>query len=153
PLGATREILALIRGTGDVAARRNLVILPEGYTAAEGAKFAEHALEVAKILFDSRHQTPYDLLADSFNVFAAFDPSPEGGLTVGPPVRDDGFLYPVELERLTAGDLARLETKYGVSRLIELVGLPGPSSPATAAAARVDPVWTAGKMTFPMPPG
>jgi hypothetical protein len=151
PLATKREILSLIRGNGDIAARRNLVILAEGYTAAEGDKFAEHALKVANTLFDSRHHAPYDLLADSFNVWAAFEASPEGGLTLGPPVLPDGAIFPAEIDRLTAADLQRFESKYSVGRLVEFAGLPGPSSPATAAAARADPNWATLTMTFPPP--
>jgi len=79
-------IVQRIWGSGPVADRWNLLMLAEGFSSADAAVFDQWTLEITKRLFQSKAHSPYNLLRDSWNVWTAFEPSSERGITVGPTV-------------------------------------------------------------------
>src|SRR5579862_4654310 len=80
---AANPIVERIWGNGPLNDRWNMLILAEGFTAADQGVFDQWKLEVVKRLFQTKSHTPYNLLRDSWNVWAAFEASPERGITVG----------------------------------------------------------------------
>ena len=61
---------------GPMESAYDIVIVAEGYTAAEQQKFFEDALRLNSRLFS---HSPFDALAQRFNVRAVFVPSPQSG--------------------------------------------------------------------------
>jgi hypothetical protein len=70
--------------TGSSLRKRSLLLISEGFGAAERARFETMSRDLTAQLL--QHVPPYDLLRESFDVFSAFVPSPERGATLGPPV-------------------------------------------------------------------
>ena len=64
---------------GDPARKVDIVVLPEGYTAGERAKFEAAARDFAESIFSFE---PFKELRESFNVRAVWVPSEESGVTM-----------------------------------------------------------------------
>ena len=110
-----------------------MLFISEGFhdTADDRVKFNSIVTEaVDKLFSDSRH-SPYNLLADSFNVWKIFEPSSQKAVTFGPRVNDEdvnfggdlifvkGYTIPYENRIYPDGN-----DIYTVSDLIKIVGLP-----------------------------
>jgi hypothetical protein len=137
--------------------RRNVLILPEGFTAGERTKFLDLATLLVHRLQTREKTRPFDLLSHRINYFAAWVPSPDGGVSVlnelSPgrlTVSDQAVPYP----QPAGGGAWTLET------LIDEVGLPIPNTDlpgtplGTAALGRLHdwqtlygPQVTAGQVT------
>lgn len=77
-----------IYGSKKLTDRRNILLVPEGASGSEMARFkTDIAEKIARRLFRSESHSPFHLLRDSFNLWLATQPSPERGITVGPPIR------------------------------------------------------------------
>lgn len=64
---------------GNHAKRVDIVVLPEGYSADERAKFEEACQKFAEAMFT---YAPYDRLKEKFNIRAVWAPSEESGVTI-----------------------------------------------------------------------
>ncbi len=64
---------------GNHATRVDIVVLPEGYSAGERAKFEEACEKFAEAMFT---YAPYDRLKDKFNIRAVWAPSEDSGVTI-----------------------------------------------------------------------
>ncbi|HET8922523.1 MAG TPA: M64 family metallopeptidase [Candidatus Acidoferrum sp.] len=113
-------ILERLWGSGPHTERRNLLILAEGFTSADQAVFDQWKCEIQKRLFQSKSHSPYNLLTDSWNVWAAFEPSSERGISVGYPVtvpNTDGYVTPYNFKKPDPNGPRILQTKdsrYGL---------------------------------------
>ena len=127
-LTVKRPILKRIHGTGDYKNRRNMLILPEGFTATQSDKdlFDRVVQEIKHNFFDTNSHSPYDILKDSFNLWVAFEPCPEPGVTIRNPVASDGTQIPSG-----STDAGPCDNKIiTLEGLIEFVGLPDANAPA-----------------------
>lgn len=77
-----REIKRLFEGA--MLRKRSVLFVSEGFTAAEQPRFETTSRELAVQLF--QHTAPYDVMRESFDVYALFAPSAECGVTLGPPI-------------------------------------------------------------------
>ena len=123
----TRPILKRIHGTGNYKDRRNILILPEGFTASQSDKdlFERVVQEIKHNFFDTNTHSPYDILKDSFNLWVAFDSGAEPGVTIRNPVATDGT--PIPSGYTDAGPCDN--TIMSLEELIEFVGLPDANAP------------------------
>ncbi|MBI3014512.1 MAG: hypothetical protein HYY65_05500 [Candidatus Tectomicrobia bacterium] len=86
----TRSLVELVHGSGDVNERRNILFLSEGFGESDRSLFDNLVLLLTDRLFYSPGNSPFQHLKDRFNVWKAFDPSPERGISVGIPVSSTG---------------------------------------------------------------
>ncbi|HKE01074.1 MAG TPA: M64 family metallopeptidase, partial [Planctomycetota bacterium] len=77
PVSARGEVLP-IRESGPPATKVDLLVLADGYTAAERGKFEKDARRLLGVMFETE---PYRSRAADFNVRALFVPSPQSGLS------------------------------------------------------------------------
>lgn len=93
---SSRQLIELIHGTGDVADRRNLLFISDGFADTDNdRKLFHHMVEAVKNrLFQSPHHFPFKLLKDKFNVWKAFDPATESGISAALPVNATGTTVP-----------------------------------------------------------
>jgi hypothetical protein len=140
-----RPILNLRSGTGLLERGRNLLFVAEGYTAARESAFDEQVTRIINTLFLTKAQSPFAYLDGRFNIWSAFEPSPEPGVTIGPPVLEDGALFPAELPEFATPREVEVAGQYSVDTIVRVGGIPGPLSPSTLAQAKT--AW-AGMPTF-----
>jgi len=81
------QIVERIWGSGPTSDRRNLLILADGFAAADEPAFHRWKMEITKRLFQSKSHSPFNLLKNSWNVWSAFEASPESGITVASPIK------------------------------------------------------------------
>lgn len=77
PVSKRGEVLAL-SGGGPAATQVDLLVVAEGYTQAERAKFVADATKLSGILLDTE---PFKRHAQDFNVRGLFVPTPESGIS------------------------------------------------------------------------
>jgi hypothetical protein len=83
PAVTDRSILSRFH-TGTAARKKSILFVPDGYTAAQQAEFNTLALEIGRKLL--RTISPFRHLRESFDLYTAFVPSAEAGVTIGPPI-------------------------------------------------------------------
>lgn len=132
-----RSILQRIHGSGTYSDKKNILILPEGFASGDRPLFDQLVQQIKDELLVSSNYEPYHLLQDNFNVWTAFEESPESGVTPGMPVKSDG----TPITSFSAGDICSPGSEYNFQDLVRMVGLPDSSSPAFLAAARAQ--WDA----------
>jgi hypothetical protein len=127
--GKTRTTLGAVRpsNTANVSEMHNILFIPEGFrdSADDRTKFDEVVTKVVHDLFSKPRHAPFDLLARSFNVWKAYEPSKQYALTCGFRINDQdtgelskGFPIPY-------GDPLKTDrTEYTLELLIRRVGLP-----------------------------
>ncbi|HMJ46131.1 MAG TPA: hypothetical protein VK498_02315, partial [Ferruginibacter sp.] len=125
-LNTPRPIVEKISFKGYGPEKRNILFLAEGFTEDEKEKFRSVVRAIDKKMRNSPLHEPYKLLSNDYNTWMAFEPSTEGGLTIGPSLswREDptdqiSYLSPVyRNERpVNPADLTLFQ-------LVDLVGLP-----------------------------
>jgi hypothetical protein len=89
-LSTDRPVLERVTGSGNYTERKNILILPEGFTAADRALFDRLATQMVDNLLRNIAFSPYTHIRDSFIVWKAFLPSSEEGVTIENPVKSDG---------------------------------------------------------------
>ena len=80
-LTEARHVLERIHGAGPATDRRNLLFLAEGFPPDQRQLFRKLVTLIKDEFFASRINSPFDVLKDRFNVWMAFDPSSEEGVT------------------------------------------------------------------------
>ena len=117
---AANAIVEPVWSSGPLADRWNLLILAEGFGPGDKPAFDQWKLEIAKRLLQTKSHSPYNLLKDSWNVWAAFDPSSERGVSVAQSVtapNADGFSFDFDFSHPDANGPRILQTKdsrYGM---------------------------------------
>jgi hypothetical protein len=131
PLSRQRPILECIHGEPKlVDKRRNILVLAEGFAVGQKGLFRYLARVMVDRLFESGLNAPFHLLKDQFNVWVAFDPTSEAGITPGnivarsglgvaDSVIDGGLPLPPDLDLMPM-----LPDRYSLLTLISHVGLP-----------------------------
>jgi hypothetical protein len=140
-----RPILTL-RKIATAPSPRAILFLSEGFTSTQQAQFDAVVREAHTRLF--ANVEPYKTAVGAFEVYSAFVPSDEAGITIGPPAGPMTGQIRRGVPPSASPDLAaRLPlvipptpTEYGLSGLIAEVGLVGPTSPTTLANALT--TWT-----------
>ncbi len=77
PIGTRAEVLPLVEN-GPSATKVDLLILADGYTAAEKPKFVADATRLSNVLFATQ---PYQRHKADFNVRLVFAPTPQSGIS------------------------------------------------------------------------
>lgn len=136
-----RPILERIHGTAPIREARNILILAEGYTAAEEADFRQRAHEATARLLSAPSHSPFGHVQGAINVWVGFEPSKERGITVGPSVTADGTPIPS-----TRGPdfKPNAAANYTLWQLVQRVGLPTAGSltdPNLANLAAARQTW------------
>ena len=136
-----RPILERIHGTAPIREARNILILAEGYTTAEEANFRKRAQEATARLLSAPSHSPFGHLQGAINVWVAFEPSKERGITVGPSVTADGTAIPS-----TKGPDFKpsVASNFTLWQLVERVGLPTAAllaDPSLANLAAAQQTW------------
>lgn len=80
----TDRPILMARWTGSALRKKSIVLVSEGFTAAEQKRFDDIAFQLAERI--AIGPSPYFLLRDSLDIYSAFIASPEQGITIGPPV-------------------------------------------------------------------
>jgi len=127
-----------IAGPGFAAIGRdglhNVLILPDGFVddpqGSDRAAFERYARQLVTLLTTDERTRPFDVLADKFNYFTAWVPSPQAGISTMSeqrtviPVDDNVRGRDVELpERF---DVDTPPNEFTIEQLIWAVGLPSP---------------------------
>lgn len=133
PLTKKREILKRIHVAGNYSKKRNILILSEGFLATQEAFFIKIATKLKNNLFKTNSHVPYNKLKDDFNVWVAFDSSPEAGVSIASPITKKGIPVPYERSHPCDPDRANY---YSLKKLISIVGLPRSGSPTNLNTAR-----------------
>lgn len=130
----TRPILKRIHGGGNFKDKRNILFLSEGFINSQQDKdlFDRVVQEITNHMFDTPLHSPYDMLKDKFNVWVAFEPSNESGLTILNPINNEGTIIP---SGHPGKDLCS-DATISLESLIEFVGLPDANSPGTLVSAK-----------------
>ena len=81
-----KPILKCIAGSADVNNRENILFIAEGFKANQENVFNALAHNLSHRLLNGKDNSPFNLLKDRFNIWVAFEPSPEEGATVSRPV-------------------------------------------------------------------
>jgi hypothetical protein len=130
--GRTRDELDVVRvhNLTNPADAHNMVFIGEGFRtdAADRTQFDEIVTKTVEELFSKPRHQPYGLLDKSFNVWKAYQPSAQHGLTCAFNVNDTAAPgagvpprgYPIPYNRNPKEDA----TKYTVETLVRRVGLP-----------------------------
>jgi hypothetical protein len=146
--GAAKPILELISGNGDFKKRRNILFLAEGFSASHKPLFKRIATLLKELLFNSQLNSPFNLLKESFNLWTAFDPSPEEGASGGALTVKASDIVAGESEHL--GVLipfiflqAKDPNHYSVPQLIIRAGLPDRYHPLPTSRAQAKAAWVA----------
>jgi len=87
PLSTPKPILRCISGSAQVEGRENILFIAEGFIANQKDIFEALAHKVSNQLFTNRGNSPYNLLKDKFNVWIAFEPSPQEGASIMRPIK------------------------------------------------------------------
>jgi len=105
----------------------NILFIGEGFRsgADERAKFDKVVAEVVEEMFSKPRHSPYPLLEGSFNIWKAYEPSVQHGVTCGFRINDEEASvlpngYPIPLESQVSSD----QNIYPVEQLVKIVGLP-----------------------------
>jgi hypothetical protein len=120
--------------------------LPEGFTTTQKVLFNRIARVMVDQLFDSNLHSPFNLLKDRINVWTAFDPSMEEGITPGSIVSKD---LPLTLTRKSKPGYAihaanvspNTQGNPNLQQLIRTVGLPDSYFPIPTDAAGAKAAW------------
>ena len=138
PAWSTPVRLNRIAGPGFAAIGRdglhNVLILPDGFVddpqGSDRAAFERYARQLVTLLTTDERTRPFDVLADKFNYFTAWVPSPQAGISTMSeqrtviPVDDNVRGRDVELpERF---DVDTPPNEFTIEQLIWAVGLPSP---------------------------
>jgi len=121
PLNTPKPILRCISGSAQVENRENLLFIAEGFTASQKDIFETLVHQVSDQLLNHRNNSPYNLLKDKFNIWIAFEPSPQEGASIMRPVDlNSGELFKVGIDNdpFLQNDYALLQVpdnKYGIS--------------------------------------
>ena len=86
PRSTLKPIVRCLKGSGDMSQRRNMLFIAEGFPEDQKEVFDTLVYQMTTRLFNSRDNSPYNLLKDQFNIWVAFEESPEKGVTVSRPV-------------------------------------------------------------------
>jgi len=139
-----RPFLERIHGAGPARERRNLLFVAEGFTAADRTLFRRLVVLLKDELFGSKLNSPYDLLRNRFNVWMAFDPSAEEGVTcaewidiIAPApfgLHQAKCLSNIDATPATTGD-------YTLRDLVRRVGLPDRYHPIPTSKAAAETAW------------
>ncbi|CAN5176080.1 hypothetical protein BH11MYX1_BH11MYX1_51410 [soil metagenome] len=120
------------RWTGSAIRKKSIVLVSEGFTDAEQGRFDDLAFKIAEGLV--LKTSPYSVVRESLDVYSAFVPSPESGLTIGPPVVPIASsvysLVTPNLEPFTTG----VPGDFTLTQLITLLGDPQASTLTFAQA-------------------
>lgn len=144
-LSTPRHILERIHGAGPVGDRRNILFLSEGFTADQRTLFRRIATLIKDEFFDSRVNSPYNDLKDRFNVWMAFDPSPEEGVTAGDFMLTTGTgVLGVDIATpVSYIDQDPVVTRrYTLRQLVLRVGLPDRYHPIPTTIPEAEERWT-----------
>lgn len=110
-IATQRRILKRIHPKRNVSKPRNILLLAEGFTAAEESLFMRMATLIMDRFFDSSLHEPFNLLKNSFNFWVAFDASGEGGLGCGSPVTESGTPTAYPSGQTTGHEYLLMQTK------------------------------------------
>lgn len=143
PLSTTRPLLERIHGAGPPADRRNILFLAEGFPQGQRQLFRRIVTLLKDGLFTSSLHAPYGDLKDRFNVWMAFDPSPEEGISAGDLVVQTGtgtlgvgIGAPVSYLKK-----APVAGNYDLRELVLRVGLPDRYRPIPTTRAAAETAW------------
>jgi len=140
---ALRRILERIHGSGPVEDRSNILFLAEGFTADQKPLFKQIVTLLKDGLFTSALNEPYGVLKDRFNVWLAFEASPEDGVAPGEPVVTirTGLLGTTG-EPLVCRDESPLTPgNYSLRQLVVHVGLPDRYHPIPTTRDAAKAAW------------
>jgi hypothetical protein len=113
-LNTPKPLLECIYGSADVTSRNNILIVAEGFTQPQELAFRMAAGLIAKRLMEGLDNSPYHLLKEKFNIWIAFDPSQEDGLSCGIPVNKTSktpIVPAIPLDPTTAADFRLLQAR------------------------------------------
>ena len=82
--GEPREIVEKIWYNGYGPEYKNFLFMAEGFADSDYGKFKRIVQHIASRMRRSKVHDPYRLLKRSYNIWAAFEPSKESGVSVGP---------------------------------------------------------------------
>ena len=105
----------------------NILFLAEGWPADQERKFNRAVSCIADHLFEKPRHSPFKLLKESFNVWKAFEASPQEAITVATEISEAGH-------RPIPRRVRRGANFIGLRRLIEIVGLPSAADAGTSVA-------------------
>jgi len=143
-LAEPRRILERIHGSGRPQDRRNIVFVAEGFTANQKPLFKQIVTLLKDGLFTSALNEPYKVMKDRFNVWLAFEPSPEEGVAPGEPVVriGSGMLGTATGEPLVYRDKESLASgNYSLRQLVVQVGLPDRYHPIPTTRDAAKAAW------------
>ncbi len=138
PPWSTPVRLARVAGPGFAAIGReglhNVLILPDGFVddpqGADRAAFDRYARQLVNVLTTNAHTRPFDLLADKFNFFTAWVPSPQAGISALSEQRTHRVLADRiqgrDVDLPARFDVAAPPEEFSLGELIWAVGLPTP---------------------------
>jgi len=118
--------------TGASIRKKSILFLPDGFTQAQQVEFDTLASKVGRKLLQAI--SPYRHLRESFDLYSAFVPSEEEGVTIGPPIiarpgsADVGFSLPLDQPIQNGAVL--------LTDLLFHLGHPATAAATTLAAAR-----------------
>lgn len=118
--------------TGAAISKKSILFLPDGFTLAQQNEFNTLASKVGRKLLQAI--SPYRHLREAFDLYSAFVPSDEEGVTIGPPIlarpgsADVGFSLPL--------DQPIQQNAILLTDLLFHLGHPATSAVTTLAAAR-----------------
>jgi hypothetical protein len=131
--------LTRIAGPGFAAIGReglhNVLILPDGFVddphGADRAAFNNYARRLVTLLTTNSHTRPFDLIADKFNFFSAWVPSPQAGISAMSEQRtflavDEHTTEGRDVELPERFDVTNPPAEFSLEQLIWAVGLPTP---------------------------
>ena len=105
----------------------NILFIGEGFrdTASDHDKFNKIVTEVVEEMFSKPRHSPYPLLEGSFNIWKAYEPSVQHGVTCGFRINDEEVSvlsdgYPIPYSHQTSSN----ENTYTIELLVRIVGLP-----------------------------
>lgn len=142
-----REILEYVH-RGTAPRKKSILFLSEGFTDGEQQRFRALVRDMTTRVLASVQ--PYRRLREAFDVYMAFVPSVESGVSVAPPIAivdaDDELAVPILPDwRLAARD-------FTLEEVLETLGHPSTSphtyAPAVAAMATLDPARALSFTTF-----
>jgi len=118
--------------TGAAIRKKSILFLPDGFTSAQKAEFETIATNVGRKLL--RSISPYRHLRESFDLYSAFIPSAEEGVTAGPPILAQPGAPGVGYSSPT--DQPIQQGVVDVRTMLSVLGDPATSAVNTPAAAR-----------------
>ncbi len=142
-----RAILERVH-TGTAIRRRSIVVLSEGFTQQQKPAFESLARMIVRRMV--KNLSPYDIVRESFDLYTAFVPSQDDGVTFAPPIVAVGTTGNVAVP--VTPDQPLGPTDFFVDPLLQVLGHPS-GNPIAFAAARtamnaVDNQFTLTQTTF-----